>query len=119
MTDTYPRRGKTTIAPDVLNSIARLSALSVSGVARMSAAPVAMDRLFQRGQTDGVRIEIRDHAVLVDLHLVLHHDAVVKEVSREVQGAVARAIQEMVGMDVLEVNIHVEDVAFSDTPPAA
>lgn len=119
MTDAYPRRGRTTIAPDVLNSIARLSALSVPGVARMSTAPVAMDRLFQRGQTDGVRIEVRDHAVLVDLHLVLHHDAAVKDVSREVQSAVARAIQEMVGMDVIEVNIHIEDVAFSDSPSAA
>ncbi len=35
-----PRHGRTTIAPDVLLTIARLSALSVPGVARMAPAPL-------------------------------------------------------------------------------
>jgi uncharacterized alkaline shock family protein YloU len=118
MSEAYPRRGKTTIAPDVLNTIARLSTLSVPGVARMSAGPVAMGRLFQRGQTDGVRVEIRDHAVAVELYVVIQHDASVKDVSREVQNAVARAIEEMVGMDVLEVNVHIDDVAYPESKAA-
>jgi uncharacterized alkaline shock family protein YloU len=33
-----------------------------------------------------------------------------------VQAAVSRAIQEMVGMHVLAVNVHVEDVAYGETP---
>jgi uncharacterized alkaline shock family protein YloU len=108
------RRGKTTIAPDVLLTIARLSALSVPGVARMEPVPGGVDRLFKRGVHDGVRIAVKDHAVTVDLYVVLEHDRSVREVSRAVQTAVARAIQEMVGMDVLAVNIHVEDVAYPE-----
>lgn len=118
MTDNLPRPGRTTIAPDVLVTIARLSTLSVPGVARMSPAPVAVDRLFQRSPNDGVRIEVRQMAVLVDLHVVIQHDASVRDVCREVQTTVARAIQEMVGMHVLAVNVHVEDVAFTDAPVA-
>lgn len=116
MNDEAPRRGKTTIAPDVLVTIARLSTLSVPGVARMSPAPVAVDRLFQRAAQDGVRIEVRQMAVIVDLHVIIRHDASVREVCREVQTTVARAIQEMVGMHVLAVNVHVEDVSFADAP---
>ncbi len=111
-----PRHGRTTIAPDVLLTIARLSALSVPGVARMAPAPVAVDRLFQRQPGDGVRIEVRQLAVVVDLYLILQHDVQVREVCREVQAAVSRAIQEMVGMHVLAVNVHVEDVAYGETP---
>jgi uncharacterized alkaline shock family protein YloU len=33
------------------------------------------------------------------------------DVSRAVQDAVRRAVNEMVGMDVLYVNVHIEDVA--------
>jgi uncharacterized alkaline shock family protein YloU len=116
MDSDYPRQGKTTIAPDVLLTIARLSALSVPGVTRMGQVPVAMDRLFQRQPGDGVRIEVRQMAVVVDLYLVVQHDANVREVCREVQAAVARAIQEMVGMHVLTVNVYVEDVAFGAAP---
>ncbi|MBL8045963.1 MAG: Asp23/Gls24 family envelope stress response protein [Anaerolineales bacterium] len=111
------RRGKVTIAPDVLITIARLSALSVPGVARMSSAPVAVDRLFQRHTSnEGVRIEVRQHSVIVDLHLVVGHTANVREVSRAVQTEVSRAIQDMTGMQVLAVNVNVDDVAFAETP---
>ena len=106
--------GKTTIAPDVLLTMARLSALGVPGVARMEPVPGGADRLFKRGVHDGVRIAVKDHAVSVDLYLVLEHDRNVREVSRAVQAAVARAIQEMVGMDVQAVNIHIEDVAYPE-----
>jgi uncharacterized alkaline shock family protein YloU len=36
-----------------------------------------------------------------------------------VQGQVARALQEMVGMDVAEIEIHIEDIDYEETeaPP--
>lgn len=114
MEEGLPRRGKTTIAPEVLVTIARLSALSVPGVARMSTVPLAVDRLFQRSASEGVRLDVRGHSVLVDLHVVIQHDAAVREVGRAVQAAVTRAIQDMVGMQVLAVNVHIEDVAFPE-----
>lgn len=108
------RRGKTTIAPDVLLTIARLSALGVPGVARVEPVPGGVDRLFKRGVHDGVRIAVKDHNVTVDLYLVVEHDRNVRAISRAVQAAVARAIEEMVGMDVLAVNIHIEDIAYPE-----
>jgi uncharacterized alkaline shock family protein YloU len=108
------RRGRTTIAPEVLLTIARLSALGTPGVARTSPVPGGVNRLFKRGADDGVRIEVRDQAVAVDLYLVTDHGHNVREVSRAVQAAVARAIQEMVGMDVQAVHIHIEDIAYPE-----
>ncbi|MCC6188563.1 MAG: Asp23/Gls24 family envelope stress response protein [Anaerolineales bacterium] len=108
------RRGKTSIAPDVLLTVARLSALGTPGVTRTSPVPGGVNRLFKRGANDGVRIEVRDDAVTVDLYLVIEHERNVREVGRAVQAAVARAIQEIVGMAVVAVNIHVEDIAYPE-----
>ena len=105
------RRGKTTIAHDVLLTIARLSAVQTPGVARTSPLPGGADRIFKRGIEDGVRIEVRGQAVLVDLYLVLEPGYNLREVGRAAQSAVRRAIEEMVGMDVLAVNVHVEDIS--------
>ncbi|NJN80508.1 MAG: Asp23/Gls24 family envelope stress response protein [Anaerolineales bacterium] len=71
-----------------------------------------VNRFFKRGNGDGVRIEAKDNIVLVDLHLVLKQDVNIREVSRNVQQNVTRAIQEIVGMDVGEVNIHIEDIDY-------
>ena len=111
---TEPTNDKTTVAPEVLTTIARLSALEVQGVSHFAEVAGGVNRFFKRGTGDGVRIEARDNIVLVDLHLVLKPDMNIREVSRNVQQNVARAIQEMVGMDVGHVNIHIEDIDYED-----
>jgi uncharacterized alkaline shock family protein YloU len=111
--------GKTTIAPDVLITIARLSALSVPGVSRMGQVTGGVNRLFKRGVHDGVRIEVRDNILTADLYLILRKDVNIREVSRNVQGQVTRALQEMVGMDVGKVEIHIEDIDYEDLEATA
>ena len=113
----YPE-GKTTIAPEVLHTIARLSALRVPGVSRMSSVPPNMNRLFKRRQSEGVVIEVRDDAVFADLYLVLESGVNIRDVSRNTQREVARAISEMVGMQVGRVNIHVEDIEYTEETEA-
>jgi uncharacterized alkaline shock family protein YloU len=110
--------GKTTIAPEVLHTIARLSALRVPGVSRMGTVPTNMNRLFKRGQSEGVEIEIQDDVVFADLYLILQNSVNIREVGRNIQRDVARAISEMVGMQVGRVNIHVEDIDYSDQTEA-
>ena len=48
------------------------------------------------------------------MFLALKQDVNIREVSRNVQLQVTRAIQEMVGMDVGHVNIHIENIDYED-----
>ncbi len=96
----------TTIAPDVLHSIARLTALKVPGVHAT---------VQRHGAGEGVQIKVIDRVVDVDLYLVLDKDLNLRQVSREVQTAVARAIEEMVGMQAGLINVHIEDIYFPPT----
>ena len=116
--DTYEQHGKTTIAPDVLVTIARLSALGVPGVARLSPVPGGVNQIFQRGANEGVRIDVKGHSVAVELYLVLQPETSVRAVARNVQAEVTRAVQKMVGMEVEYVNVHVEDVELTHEKPA-
>lgn len=111
----YNPQDKTTVAPDVLVTIARLSALSVPGVSRMANVSGGVNKLFKRGVHDGVRIEVEDNVIVANLYLVLKPDVNIREVSREVQHQVARALQEMVGMDIGEIEIHIEDIDYEET----
>jgi uncharacterized alkaline shock family protein YloU len=114
--EAYLNQGKTTIAPEVLLTIAQLTSLEVPGVSRMGTIPPSMERLFQRGYGEGVRVDIREDVVHIDLHLVLKKDFNIRDVSRQVQHDVARAVSEMVGMQVGRVNIHIEDIDYSQEP---
>jgi uncharacterized alkaline shock family protein YloU len=111
MTNQAP--GKTTIAPEVLHTIARLNALSVPGVSRLSTAPGDVNQLLMRGTNEGVRIAVENGIVYVDLYVILDHDVNVLEISHAIQARILRAISEMVGMEVGKVNIHVEDIDYT------
>lgn len=114
----YDLQGKITVSPDVLITIARLSTMAVPGVSHMAPIPGGVNRLFRRGNGDGVRIEIEENTVFADLYFAVKQDVNIREVSRNVQKQVARAIQEMVGMEIGHVNIHIEDIEYEDASEA-
>jgi uncharacterized alkaline shock family protein YloU len=106
--------GQTTIAPDVLVTIAKLTTLSVEGVARMATvSPTGVNKWFKRGLSDGVDISVENNIVSADLHVILHRNVNVRDVSHTIQSQVSRAISEMVGMEVGLINIHIEDIDYS------
>ncbi len=106
-------RGATMIAPKVLITTARLTALGVPGVVGLAPVPGGVNRLFRRGDGEGVRIEVEGQTVAVDLHLIVAPGSNVRELGRKVQVEVARAIEELIGMSVQRIDIHIEDVDYT------
>lgn len=104
--------GTTTIAPGVLVRIAQLAAISVPGVSSLAPVPGGVNRLFRSGASDGVRVDVDDNRVSTDLFLTLSHGVDARKVSRDVQRAVARAIEDMVGMQVERIDVHIEEIDF-------
>jgi uncharacterized alkaline shock family protein YloU len=47
------------------------------------------------------------------VHVIPQKDVNLREVSRNIQQQVSRAIEEMVGMQVGSVNIHIEDIDYA------
>jgi uncharacterized alkaline shock family protein YloU len=109
--------GKTTIAPDVLLTIARLATLEIQGVSRMASVPGGVSWIPKRSQADGIRIEIEDDRVYANIYVILQHNVNVREVSRNIQREVTRSISKMVGMEVGRVDIHIEDIDYPSVNP--
>jgi uncharacterized alkaline shock family protein YloU len=107
--------GRTTIAPGVLSTIIRLTALQVEGVSRLAQVPSGVNTFFSRNRDDGVEITIKeDGSVYADLHLVLTDKANIRDTSKKVQKEVTEAISKMVGMDVGFINVHIEDIDYQN-----
>jgi len=99
------------VHPQVLATIAALTALSIPGVARLRACPWSLlTRWFHRCRVPGVQLRVDGDAVSVDLHVIINAGFGLLEVSRRVQASVARAIVEMTDMQVRQVNMHVDGV---------
>ncbi len=113
--EAQPKIGTITVAPEVLETIVRLTALAVPGVARLVPAP-GVSRLLRQ---NGVEIQIHGNTVRVEVHVVAEPDVSLLRVSRQIQAEVTRAIQDLVGMDVEAVDVCIEDVAVRPYGDAA
>ena len=108
----YEPPGHVTIAHGVLVTIAHLTTLGVPGVVRM--IPPGVQGLLRRGSDEGVLVEVEDDRVRFDLFIIADANAHLREVGQKIQAEVARAIRDMVGMDIEAINVHIQDVAYPE-----
>jgi uncharacterized alkaline shock family protein YloU len=103
--------GKVTIAPNVLVTIVQKKASTVPGVAQLCENTPGVKRLLGLPTTGrGVEVGVLDDQVVVDVYLVAKRGVDLLQMGRQLQHEVTRDIEHIVGMDVLEVNVHIEDI---------
>ena len=103
--------GVVRVARQVLTTILMNSALQVPGVTRIAQGNDQWSRLLGREiPKQGVALTVKDNVVAADLYLVVEAGVNIVEVGTAVQTEVAAAIEEMVGMQVREVNVYIQDV---------
>ena len=115
--------GTVSFATDVVATIAGLAATEVEGVASMSSPSSGLADMFNRKTTrnftKGVRIDLEDNRVTVDVTIVVEYGSPVPDVARGIQENVKKAIETMSGLNVHSVDVHVSGVSFEREQRAA
>ena len=108
--------GTVSFATEVVATIAGLAATEVEGVASMSSQSSGFADMFSRKNTrnftKGVRIDLNENKVTVDITIVVEYGSPVPDVARSIQENVKKAIETMSGLDVHAVDVHVAGVSF-------
>lgn len=111
-------QGRVTIAPSVLTTIVRLTALENRGVYKLATHHAPVRGLKPSSASEaGVIVTLTGDGVDVDLHIVATPDANMLRLGEALQVEVRRAIEHMVGMPVQAVDVYIDGVALHDTRP--
>ncbi|CUH94299.1 hypothetical protein P22_0365 [Propionispora sp. 2/2-37] len=107
--------GSIRIADEVVGIIAGMAATEISGVAGMSGGLVGgiAEMLGKKNLAKGVKVEVGEKEAAVDLYIIVEYGVRIPDVALQVQENVKRAIEMMTGLDVVEINIHIQGVGFS------
>ncbi|MFI9408183.1 Asp23/Gls24 family envelope stress response protein [Nocardia sp. NPDC052316] len=110
-------QGTTSIADVVVQKVAGLAAREVRGVHDLGggaarAFGAIRDRIPGASTNigQGVSVEVGETQAAVDLELVVEYGVAIAELAKAVRRNVINAIEQMTGLDVVEVNINVNDV---------
>ncbi len=109
----YIENGSIQISNDVIATIAGTAAMEVEGVVGMSSnlAGGISELLGKKNPGKGVKVDIRDKEVSVEMHLLLEYGAKLNDVSLKVQEETKKAIENMTDLDVKTVNVYVEGIS--------
>jgi uncharacterized alkaline shock family protein YloU len=116
-------RGRTIIDDTVVAKVAGIAARDVPGVFALGgnaarAFGAIRDAIGSSALGQGVRVEVGETQVAVDLTIVVDYPTPMMAVAAAVRAAVVSAVEELVGLEVTEVNIAINDVnipALGDT----
>ncbi|WP_424936888.1 MULTISPECIES: Asp23/Gls24 family envelope stress response protein [Bacteria] len=112
---TVGRTGKTTIDDGVVAKIAGIAAREVRGVHALGGGAARMvgairDALNSTDLSQGISVEVGEKQVAVDVTIVAEYPVSLQALADEVRTAVYGAMERLVGMEVTEVNVTVNDV---------
>lgn len=108
--------GTVKIADDVVALIAAFAALEVDGVAAMAGGitmnAVSTGGMRKLGKT--VKVDVSKEGVKADLMIDIVYGYSIPETCSKVQNRVSAAIQNMTGLEVLDVNIRVAGITTNE-----
>ncbi|WP_166238160.1 Asp23/Gls24 family envelope stress response protein [Paenibacillus turpanensis] len=112
----HEEHGSVRVSDDVVSTIAGLAALDTPGIAAMSGgiSEGLAKRLSGKNVQKGVTVEVGQVEAAVDLRVIVNYGVQIQEVCQDLQNNVKEAIENMTGLQVVEVNVKVEGVAFKE-----
>lgn len=110
--------GRTTIADTVVSKIAGIATREVNGVHDLGRGSArAFGQIRQRipgssgpATAQGVSVEVGETQAAVDLDVVVDYGVNIAELSKSIRRNVINSVEQMTGLEVVEVNIAVDDV---------
>ncbi|MDO5406730.1 MAG: Asp23/Gls24 family envelope stress response protein [Eubacteriales bacterium] len=110
------RIGEVRIADEVVAIIAGLAATEVDGVDSMAGniTNELVGKLGMKNLSKGVKVEVTEEHVSVDLSLNIKYGYNIPDVCEKVQDRVKTAIENMTGLTVLDVNVKIAGVNVSE-----
>lgn len=101
------------ISDDVVAVIAGVAVSEVPGVAGMAGGFAGgISEVFsgKKNLAKGIKVDIAQNDVKIDVNIIVEYGSRIPDVAFEIQNRIKKAVESMTGLNVEEVNVHVQGV---------
>ena len=110
------RLGRIEVLPTAIASLASQAVLECYGVVGMATKDLArglVQILKPSSHRRGVQVDIKDHRIVIDLYVVIEYGTRIAAVAQNIQSVVKYTVEKALGVPVVAVNVHVQDLRVS------
>ena len=100
------------IANAAVATYAGIAVSEVSGVYGMAGGFAGITEALsgKRNLAKGIKVDVGEKDAKIDVNIIVEYGARIPEVAFEIQSRVKKSVENMTGLKVLEVNVHVQGV---------
>ena len=101
------------ISSDVVAVIAGVAVSEVQGVSGMSggfAGGITEVLSGKKNLAKGIKVDIEEDTAKIDVNIIVEYGSRIPDVAFEIQNRVKKSVENMTGLKVQEVNVHVQGV---------
>ena len=101
------------ISNDVVAVISGVAVSEVPGVAGMAGGFAGgISEVFsgKKNLAKGIKVEVTENHAKIDVNIIVEYGSRIPDVAFEIQNRVKKAVESMTGLNVEEVNVHVQGV---------
>ena len=101
------------ISDDVVAVIAGKAVSEVQGVSSMAggfAGGISEVLSGKKNLSKGIKVEVGEKETKIDVNIIVEYGTRIPDIAFEIQNRVKKAVENMTGLKVLEVNVHVQGV---------
>ncbi|MBP3255898.1 MAG: Asp23/Gls24 family envelope stress response protein [Clostridia bacterium] len=101
------------IADEVVAVISGIAVSEVPGVSEMAggfAGGITEVLSGKKNLAKGIKVEVGDKETKIDVNIIVDYGVRIPDVAFEIQNRVKKAVESMTGLNVVEVNVHVQGV---------
>lgn len=110
------------ISDDVIATIAGKAASEIPGVAEMVggfAGGISEVLSGKKNLSKGIKVETGEKDTKIDVNIIVEYGSRIPDVAFEIQKSVKKAVENMTGIKVSEVNVHIQGVKIPEEKPKA
>ncbi len=100
------------IANDAVATYAGIAVSEVPGVYGMAGGFAGITEALsgKKNLAKGIKVDVGEKDAKIDVNIIVEYGARIPEVAFEIQSRVKKSVENMTGLKVLEVNVHVQGV---------
>ncbi|WP_353892395.1 Asp23/Gls24 family envelope stress response protein [Proteinivorax hydrogeniformans] len=108
--------GSIRIADEVVAVIAGIAATNIEGIAGMSGGVAGgiAEMIGRKNLSKGVKVSVGETETAIDIYIIVEYGVKIPEVTKNIQDEVKQSVENMTGLSVVEVNVHVVGVKVED-----
>ncbi len=100
------------ISNEAVATYAGIAVSEVSGVYGMAGGFAGITEALsgKKNLAKGIKVDVGEKEAKIDVNIIVEYGARIPEVAFEIQSRVKKSVENMTGLKVLEVNVHVQGV---------